>query len=225
MRSARLPPAARIVTEPPAFSIAAACAPSTHRRDRSLALSSPLPRRRTPSLPPRAQPAALSDVHRSRALASSLPASIAFWTRPRFTSARSLAKMLLKPRFGMRMWSGIWPPSKPLTETPERAFSPFWPRPAVLPLPEPMPRPTRIRALRAPALSRNVEFHVLHSLPRCPSTTGTRCAPWQSCHAPPGSSSSATRLHLVEAKADRASAAGAGAADRRTDLLDLDLAP
>src|SRR3546814_19617092 len=52
------------------------------------------------------------------------------------------------------MWSGIWPPSKPLIETPERLFWPFWPRPAVLPLPEPMPRPTRIRPLRAPSLSR-----------------------------------------------------------------------
>src|ERR1700712_1242054 len=61
--------------------------------------------------------------------------------------------MLLKPRFGIRMWSGIWPPSKPLTETPDRALAPFWPRPAVLPLPEPIPRPTRIRPLRAPSLS------------------------------------------------------------------------
>src|SRR5687767_6542589 len=37
--------------------------------------------------------------------------------------------------------------------TPERLVWPFWPRPAVLPLPEPMPRPTRIRPLRAPSLS------------------------------------------------------------------------
>src|SRR3546814_17834277 len=73
---------------------------------------------------------------------------------PRLTIAKSLPKILLKPRFGMRMWSGIWPPSKPLIETPERLFWPFWPRPAVLPLPEPMPRPTRIRPLRAPLLSR-----------------------------------------------------------------------
>src|ERR1700710_2973821 len=63
--------------------------------------------------------------------------------------------MLLKPRFGSRMWSGIWPPSKPAIETPSRLFWPFWPRPAVLPLPEPMPRPTRILDLRAPALSRS----------------------------------------------------------------------
>src|SRR3546814_1435412 len=73
---------------------------------------------------------------------------------PRLTFAKSWPKILLKPRFGMRMWSGSWPPSKPLIETPERLFWPFWPRPAVLPLPKPMPRPTRIRPLRAPLLSR-----------------------------------------------------------------------
>src|ERR1044072_8087876 len=73
--------------------------------------------------------------------------------------------MLLKPRFGIRMWSGIWPPSKPKTETPERLFWPFWPRPPVLPRPEPMPRPTRTRPLRAPLLSRrSLSFMSLHSL-------------------------------------------------------------
>src|SRR5476649_1433461 len=53
----------------------------------------------------------------------------------------------------MRRWSGIWPPSKPLMATPLRDFWPLTPRPAVLPLPEPIPRPTRIRLLRAPSLS------------------------------------------------------------------------
>src|SRR5258708_10447865 len=73
--------------------------------------------------------------------------------------------MLLKPRFGSRMWSGIWPPSKPAMLTPERALAPFWPRPAVLPRPEPMPRPTRTRPWRAPFLSRSsLSFMVLHSL-------------------------------------------------------------
>src|ERR1700754_1552648 len=37
--------------------------------------------------------------------------------------------------------------------TPVRDFWPFTPRPDVLPLPEPMPRPTRMRPLRAPGLS------------------------------------------------------------------------
>src|ERR1700724_2989828 len=36
--------------------------------------------------------------------------------------------------------------------TPERAFWPFTPRPAVLPLPEPGPRPTRMRFLVEPGL-------------------------------------------------------------------------
>src|SRR5258708_35303127 len=61
--------------------------------------------------------------------------------------------MLLKPRFGSRGCSGIWPPSNPLMRAPERAVWPLPPRPAVLPWPEPMPRPTRIRFLREPALS------------------------------------------------------------------------
>src|SRR3954471_8549425 len=61
--------------------------------------------------------------------------------------------MLLNPRFGKRRWSGIWPPSKPLMRTPLRAVWPLPPRPACLPLPEPMPRPTRIRSFTAPALS------------------------------------------------------------------------
>ena len=82
-----------------------------------------------------------------------------------FTSAKSLAKMLLKPRFGSRMWSGIWPPSKPAMLTPERDLAPFWPRPAVLPSPEPMPRPTRTRPWRAPLLSlSSLSFMFLHSL-------------------------------------------------------------
>src|SRR5437879_9540125 len=73
--------------------------------------------------------------------------------------------MLLKPRFGSRMWSGIWPPSKPAIDTPERALAPFWPRPAVLPSPEPMPRPTRTRDWRAPLLSLiSFSFMSLHSL-------------------------------------------------------------
>src|SRR5581483_4017328 len=63
--------------------------------------------------------------------------------------------MLLKPRFGKRRCSGIWPPSNPFTATPVRAFWPFTPRPEVLPLPDPMPRPTRMRALREPGLSLN----------------------------------------------------------------------
>src|SRR3954463_2937649 len=85
--------------------------------------------------------------------ASSLPASIACWTRPRFTSCSLRWNGLLKPRFGSRRCSGIWPPSKPLMRTPERAVWPLPPRPPVLPLPEPMPRPMRVRFLRDPGRS------------------------------------------------------------------------
>src|ERR1700726_2451418 len=73
--------------------------------------------------------------------------------RSRLISANSRRKILLKPRLGSRRWIGIWPPSKPLMRTPESAVWPLPPRPAVLPLPEPMPRPTRMRFLREPALS------------------------------------------------------------------------
>src|SRR5215813_7299290 len=73
--------------------------------------------------------------------------------RSRFTTLRSRAKMLLKPRFGSRRCKGIWPPSKPLMRTPALAVCPFPPRPPVLPFPDPMPRPIRRRPWRAPALS------------------------------------------------------------------------
>src|SRR5688572_30682175 len=75
--------------------------------------------------------------------------------RPRFSSLNFLAKILLKPRFGRRRCSGIWPPSKPLIRTPLRAVWPFPPRPPVLPIPEPMPRPMRKRFLRDPGRSAN----------------------------------------------------------------------
>src|SRR6478735_1446630 len=50
--------------------------------------------------------------------------------------------------------------------TPERDVWPFTPRPPVLPLPEPIPRPTRMRFFVAPSLSRiSLSFMSLSSLP------------------------------------------------------------
>src|SRR5579864_7937057 len=58
----------------------------------------------------------------------------------------SLRKILVKPRFGMRRCSGIWPPSKPrIMREPVRERWPLCPRVEVLPMPEPIPRPTRLR--------------------------------------------------------------------------------
>src|SRR5690625_922752 len=66
-------------------------------------------------------------------------------------------RALLKPRFGNRRCNGVCPPSKPgPLPPPERAPCPLWPRPDVLPLPEPMPRPTRFARVRAPSPGPNV---------------------------------------------------------------------
>src|ERR1700759_3760095 len=128
--------------------------------------------------------------------------------RSRLISANSTRNMLLKPRLGRRRWIGIWAPSKPLMRTPERAVWPLPPRPAVLPLPEPMPRPTRMRFLREPALSAiSLSFierslFLEHDLDRKPVPTfrdhaplllltyRRRCGrygePWRSCRELPG---------------------------------------
>src|SRR5437868_8174390 len=119
----------------------------------SFALISPRPSSRTPALARRITPDLTSASALMVDFASRVLASIAPCSRSRLISANSSRKILLKPRFGRRRCSGIWPPSKPLMRTPERAVWPLPPRPAVLPLPEPMPRPTRMRFLREPALS------------------------------------------------------------------------
>src|SRR3954468_12643111 len=51
----------------------------------------------------------------------------------------------------IRMWIGFWPPSRlTLRFEPEREPAPFWPRPEVLPKPEPSPRPMRFLRWREP---------------------------------------------------------------------------
>src|SRR5438034_1792509 len=64
-----------------------------------------------------------------------------------FTTWAGCLKGFVKPRFGMRRMRGICPPSNPgRVWPPVRAVCPLPPRPAVLPIPEPGPRPLRMRA-------------------------------------------------------------------------------
>src|ERR1700677_1517337 len=70
--------------------------------------------------------------------------------RVRLMTVYSTRKMFVKPRLGRRRCSGIWPPSKPrIRLEPERDPWPLWPRVEVLPMPEPIPRPTRLRPVFA----------------------------------------------------------------------------
>src|SRR5271170_4674600 len=70
--------------------------------------------------------------------------------RVKLMTVYSTRKMLVKPRLGRRRCSGIWPPSKPrMRLEPERDPWPLWPRVEVLPMPEPIPRPTRLRPVFA----------------------------------------------------------------------------
>src|SRR6185369_11638815 len=143
--------------------------------------------------------------------------------------------MLLKPRFGSRMCSGIWPPSKPAMLTPERDLAPFWPRPAVLPRPEPMPRPTRTRDCRAPLLSLiSFSFIVCTRFRFCRACSrrngsGGLFDLHQMLHLADlaehfGSALDLDRAsELVEAEADERRPLRLVAADRRSGLGDLDL--
>src|SRR4051812_16386184 len=115
---------------------------------------------------------------------------------------------------------GSWPPSKPLSDTPVRAFCPFTPRPEVLPLPEPMPRPTRFDLRRAPGLPRislsfiaespGSAFH-LHEVGDLPDHAADGGRILQLPRA----------VHLVEAEPDQRLLLAGLAADRRADLRDL----
>jgi hypothetical protein len=87
---------------------------------------------------------------------SSLPSSTSWAMSPTLTTSYSTRARFRKPwSFGIRMWIGVWPPSNQAgIEPPVRAFWPFVPRPAVLPLPAAMPRPARVLARREPAAGR-----------------------------------------------------------------------
>src|ERR1700733_14393409 len=68
----------------------------------------------------------------------------------RLSTLYSVRKMLVNPRLGRRRCRGIWPPSKPrIRLEPVRDPWPLWPRVEVLPMPDPIPRPTRLRPVFA----------------------------------------------------------------------------
>ena len=161
---------ARILTEPPAFSTASTAdfeAPNTSKLDLGLELAVA------------EQPhAVLGAAHQAgldqgrgidRRAGVELLGVDRRLDRPRLTSLQlERERWCSKPRLGRRRCSGIWPPSKPLMRTPERAVWPLPPRPPVLPAPEPMPRPMRKRFLPRAVLGGDlVELHVAASLVIC----------------------------------------------------------
>src|SRR5215471_1031791 len=88
---------------------------------------------------------------RSRSGVTSVPASNFSAITSRLTTSYATRNGLWNPRFGTRRCSGIWPPSNPrLCLKPDRDFAPLWPRVAVLPWPDPWPRPMRFFACVAP---------------------------------------------------------------------------
>src|ERR1700685_818430 len=96
--------------------------------------------------------------------------------RVRLMTVYSTRKMLVKPRLGRRRCSGIWPPSKPrIRLEPERDPWPLWPRVEVLPMPDPMPRPTRLRPVFAFLGARKLErFFAMIFLAVAPNRVGPR---------------------------------------------------
>src|SRR5690606_32453550 len=138
------------------------------------------------------------------------------------TAFQRLGLKALKPRLGMRMWSGIWPPSKPLMATPARAVWPLPPRPPVLPTPEPIPRPIRTRTLLAPGLSRS-SFKRVMFVTSLLADDADEMRDLVDHAAHFGRINQLTLLvHLVEPEPDQGRALALLTADRRTDLLDDD---
>src|SRR5947209_13823443 len=82
-------------------------------------------------------------------------------------SLRKGVLLLPRPRTnGKRFTRRVWPPSNARwIWPPVRAFCPFVPRPAVLPRPEPCPRPTRLSGLCAPGAGRKSESFIRLLLP------------------------------------------------------------
>ena len=168
-------------------------------------MTSPWPRTLSGRRSRRTSPACLEGVgvdrDRRALLGCSLPASIAALIAPTLTTSYSMSLMLRKPRsFGIRMWSGVWPPSNHAgIEAPARERWPFVPRPAVLPLPAAMPRPTRVFLVTDPSAGRRSWIFIS-------SFSGVVAS------APSGSSSTVTRKRDL---ADHAADGGVVRQDRR----------
>src|SRR3954466_1514318 len=141
--------------------------------------------------------------------------------RSRLISLSLSVNGTLKPRFGRRRCSGIWPPSKPLMRTPERAVWPLPPRPPVLPAPEPIPRPMRKRFLREPgrgAISLSfIAFSLfpVHDADEMLDLGDHAAGHWRVRQA-------ADTADLVEFETDQRFALGVLAPHRAADLFDLD---
>ena len=164
-------------------------------------------------------------------------------SRSRFTTAYSFLKMLVKPRLGRRRCSGIWPPSKPrMMREPLRDRWPLCPRVEVLPMPEPIPRPTRLRfsvAFRGARKLTKIHSYVpvlaCHSLvaqsPLVPPTDNlhyftisTRCGTLATMPRIEGvSSRSITWFSRVKPRPLTTSLCFTGAADSRTNPLQVHL--
>ena len=120
----------------------------------SALVSSPPPRTLTGTSRRVARPACASASGVTSAPLSkraSRSARLTGWVRVRNFS-NGIDFFMCGPRsLRIRMWIGVWPPSKRTRRLlPEREPAPLWPRPEVLPVPEPSPRPTRLRFLREP---------------------------------------------------------------------------
>ena len=137
-----LPPAATILSAAPALNL---CAWMVRARSRSPSPSTLMPSK-LPLIRPARRIAASSTTSPAAKRTKSLTLTVAQRVRNRF----------LKPNFGRRRCSGIWPPSKWAPTLPLlRARWPLWPRPAVLPRPVPVPRPRRFLFRVAPSGGRS----------------------------------------------------------------------
>src|SRR3954466_15024435 len=141
--------------------------------------------------------------------------------RSRLISLSLSVNGTLKPRFGRRRCIGIWPPSKPLMRTPERAVWPLPPRPPVLPAPEPMPRPMRKRFFREPCFGAiSFSFIAVSLFPVHDADEMLHLVDHPARHRSVRQIALAT--DLVQPEPDQGLALGVLPARRATDLLNLD---